>query len=297
MTESNLTILFADIAQSTRLYELLGDQAAENLIGMCLARLTEAATRHGGTVIKTIGDEVMCTFPGARDAVGAAKAMHASLEEPLSVGEGTRLSPNLHVGLHAGPVIRRGNDVFGDAVNLAARLVKLSKSRQILASRTIIDALDTQERTSTRSLGCIPIRGKSGDIPIFELIWEEYDMTIIAEHALVSPDAAASMELRLGDRVIRVGPGKASVALGRDQGNDLVLAGSHVSRSHARIEFLAGKFLLSDRSSNGTWVSFRNGETVHLRRDRVVLYGSGTISPGIRSEPDSPEAVRFVETP
>jgi len=296
MTESNLIILFADIAQSTRLYELLGDQAAESLIGICLSRLTEVTTRHEGTVIKTIGDEVMCTFPVTREAVDAAKAMHAALEERFSVGEDAALSPNLHVGLHAGPVIQRENDVFGDAVNVAARLVKLAKSRQILASRTVVDDLDPVQRTSTRSLGCLPVRGKTADIPIFELIWEECDMTIIAEHALVPPDAPASMELRLGDRILRVGPGKASVTLGRDQRNDLVLTGSHVSRSHARIEFLAGKFLLSDRSSNGTWVSFRDGKSVHLRRDKVVLYGSGTISPGVQRKPDSPEAVRFVET-
>jgi class 3 adenylate cyclase len=296
MTGTHLTILFADIAQSTRLYDILGDQTAENLIGTCICRLTEVASRHEGTVIKTIGDEVMCTFPELRNGVDAAKAMHTALEERFDAGEGARLSPNLKVGLHSGPVIHRENDVFGDAVNLAARLVQLSKSRQILVSKAVVDALDPARRRSTRSLGRIPVRGKSGDMHIFELIWEEYDMTVIAEQALASPDARACMELTFGKWTLRVGPDNASVTLGRDPRNDLVLSGNHVSRSHARIDFLAGKFLLSDQSSNGTWVTFRNGETVHLRRDKVVLYGSGAISPGIRSKPGSPGAVRFLET-
>ncbi len=296
-SESNLVILFADIAQSTRLYEILGDEAAQTLIGACLSRLKDTALRHRGRVVKTIGDEVMCTFPDAGEAVAAAKDMHLALEERFSAGEGPGISPNLHVGLHVGPVIREEEDVFGDAVNVAARLVKMAKSRQILTSETVVGALKDGQKESMRSLGCIPVKGKHQEMRIFELIWEDYDMTIIADQALVRPDAAVSMELRLGDQVLRVGPGRPSVTLGRDKDNDLRIPGTHVSRSHARVELLAGTFLLSDQSSNGTYISFQNGETIHLRRDKVVLYGSGTISPGLRSEPAAPGIVRFREIP
>lgn len=291
-----LTILFADIAQSTRLYEALGDQAAQNLVTTCLSRLSEVTVLHRGTVIKTIGDEVMCTFPEAREAVEAARGMHASLEEPVPTGEGPGMSPNLHVGLHAGRVIRQGGDVFGDAVNVAARLVKLAKQRQILMSKKVMEALAAPGKASVRFLGRIPVRGKTEEIPIYEWIWEACDMTIIADHALISSNAMASMELRLGGFRVRIGPPRPTVTIGRAESNDFVLPGTHVSRSHARIEYRAGKFLLSDRSSNGTYVSFRDGEFVHLLRDQVVLYGSGAISPGIKAESEPVETIRFQET-
>lgn len=294
--EVYLTILFADIAQSTRLYEALGDHSAQNLISKGLGRLCEVAVLHRGSVIKTIGDEVMCTFPEAREAVEAARGMHASLERPIPSGEGPGMSLNLHVGLHAGRVIREGGDVFGDAVNVAARLVKLAKQRQILMSKTVMDALTAAEKASVRFLGRIPVRGKTGEIPIYEWIWEACDMTIIADHALIPPNAEASMELFFGDHRVRIGPSRPTVTIGRDKNNDFVLPGTHVSRSHARIEYRAGTFLLSDKSSNGTYISFQNGEFVHLLRDQIVLYGSGAISPGVKAETeDRVETIGFQE--
>ncbi|MCP4628035.1 MAG: adenylate/guanylate cyclase domain-containing protein, partial [bacterium] len=65
----SLTILFADVANSTRLYEILGNEAARSLIGECLSLLSKVTVSHHGTVIKTIGDEIMCTFLSVDNAV------------------------------------------------------------------------------------------------------------------------------------------------------------------------------------------------------------------------------------
>ena len=69
---ATLAIVFADISGSTRLYESLGDQTARQLIAECLEVMTEQVAKYSGTVIKTIGDEIMCTFPSANQAVEAA---------------------------------------------------------------------------------------------------------------------------------------------------------------------------------------------------------------------------------
>ena len=74
-----LTVLFADIANSTRLYETLGNMAAKNLIADCLSVLSRAAVSHKGTVVKTIGDEIMCTFTNVDNAVYAAIEMNRNL--------------------------------------------------------------------------------------------------------------------------------------------------------------------------------------------------------------------------
>ena len=76
---ASLAILFADIAKSTNIYETLGDKIAQNIIGTCLSLLGNITQQHKGTVIKTIGDEIMCTFHTANEAVEAAKAMHIDM--------------------------------------------------------------------------------------------------------------------------------------------------------------------------------------------------------------------------
>jgi len=290
-----LIILFGDIAQSTRLYDVLGDETAQKLIGLCLTRLSESAIRNGGAVIKTIGDEVMCTFPGVEEAVSAAKAMHNAMDKRFFINEGPGVSLELRVGIHGGPVIQKDGDVFGDAVNVAARLVSVSKARQILLSSEAADALDDRHKGSIRNLGCIPVRGKTDDLRVCELVWEDYDMTIIANQPRLDHVATAPMEIRLGSVVLEVGPSRPSLTIGRDRSNDLHVPGNHVSRSHARIDFLGGKFLLSDQSSNGTYVSFSKGKSVHLKRDKVVLYGSGTISPGLKRNSGSQDVIVFHE--
>lgn len=288
-----LTILFADITQSTRLYETLGDQAAQRLISVCLQRLTEIVTRHEGTVIKTIGDEVLCTFGSPPAAVDAAREMHKALDDRIPDEGGPISLPNLHVGVHTGPVILKQGDVYGDTVNIAARLVKLAKQRQIITSKDVVQEMGPPQKASVRFLGRMPVRGKKMELPVYEVVWEDCDMTVIAEHALISQASLSAMNLRVGAEIIQVNASRPSVTMGRQEENDIVLKGSHISRSHARLECRAGRFLLSDMSSNGTYVVFQDGEMVYLRGDQVVLHGSGLISPGLK--PGAGGVIKFKE--
>src|SRR5262249_36023857 len=112
-------ILFADIAGSTRLYQVIGDERAQASVTACLARLAASAAGQAGVLIKTIGDEIMCRFPMADDALNAACEMHESLRDAPIPGE---LPISVRIGTHYGPVILEGGDVFGDAVNVSARL-------------------------------------------------------------------------------------------------------------------------------------------------------------------------------
>src|SRR5256714_15263333 len=115
------TVLFADVSGSTKLYEAAGDAAALTAIGRCIDHMRKAAESTGGRVVKTIGDEIMALFPSPDAAAGAASEMHATIEQLPEVG-GARLG--VRVGFHSGPVIQREDDVFGDTVNMAARLVE-----------------------------------------------------------------------------------------------------------------------------------------------------------------------------
>lgn len=115
-----VTILFADICGSTRLFEQYGDMRARLIETRVLDTLTDETGAYGGAVIKTIGDELMCRFPDAEQAVRAACDMHRAIK---SDPELVRLNLAIKIGLHHGPVLVEKNDVFGDAVNVAARMV------------------------------------------------------------------------------------------------------------------------------------------------------------------------------
>ena len=70
-----LAILFADVVGSTRIYEVMGDLRARDMVLTCVEIMRAATEQNHGTVIKTIGDEIMATFPTANDALNAGSRM------------------------------------------------------------------------------------------------------------------------------------------------------------------------------------------------------------------------------
>ena len=113
-----LTVLFVDITESSRLYNQLGDMAARAAISGCLSAVAELLPRFEGRVVKTLGDALMCVFPNPASAVSAASEMQTLMDNAPPSGPPLRL----HIGLHSGPVLVEGDDVFGDTVNAAAYL-------------------------------------------------------------------------------------------------------------------------------------------------------------------------------
>ena len=130
LPEGTAIILFADIADSTALTERLGDAAYRERERALDTTLREAITKAGGMPVegKVLGDGVMAVFTSARQAIDCALGCRA-------VGEEARLP--LHLGIHAGDVIREGNNVHGGAVNIAARIADASAPGEILVSDTV----------------------------------------------------------------------------------------------------------------------------------------------------------------
>jgi adenylate cyclase len=287
----SLTIVFADISGSTRLYELLGDVRARERTSQCLSALTEVVRRHGGTVVKTIGDEVMSTFPDADAAARAACAMQESVAAQVVPGE-TAL--DIRVGLHYGSALVEAGDVFGDAVNVAARMVALAKARQILTTRQTVERLSPLLRAGTRYTDRTPVKGKQEEIDVYEVIWREEDLTRMEGHQIPLADLQARLHLRFREKELEVSHSCPVVTIGRGQQNDIVVLDALASRLHARIEYRRGKFILLDQSTNGTYVLTQEGESAYLRREEFVLRGSGAISLGRAAGTEAPEIIHFV---
>src|SRR5215469_15639785 len=103
MTERRaLTILFADVSGSTRLFETRGDEMALHLVGSVLLALAEVAGRHGGRVVKTIGDEIMCTFPGPMQGLLGAVDMQKRIAHDVDFAK-DKLA--IRIGLHHGDAL------------------------------------------------------------------------------------------------------------------------------------------------------------------------------------------------
>lgn len=283
-------VLFADVSGSTKLYDTVGDTVAFAAVQSCVEAFIACTQAKGGRVIKTIGDEVMAVFPDANAATLAAMEMQNALEQ-LPPTSGVRLGAR--IGYHFGAAIDRDGDLFGDSVNLAARLSGVAIRGQIITSRATADRLNTVLRATCRQLHAIEVKGK-GEVDICEVLWQEADqtVTVLAGHNADSPKAT-TLSIRYSGCEITLNAANPSIAFGRDKGAALVVDDTNASRNHGVIEFRSGKFMLVDHSVNGTWVTFEGNAEFVLRREECALVGRGWIAFG-QSRDKATEVLEFV---
>ncbi len=286
--ERSVTVLFADVAGSTRLYEQWGDAKALAAIGECLALVQNTAAGHAGRLVKTIGDEAMVVFPTADQAVTAAAEIQQRMAE-LVRERNLRIA--LRIGIHCGTAIEAEGDVFGDCVNVAARMVGLAKSGQVILSGSTASVLSPELGSRVREVDVLTVKGKDKDIVISELTWQDAaDLTTLTTRPKLR---AARLELVHGTRALELGPATSTLTLGRDAQNDIVIADRLASRLHARIERRRDKFVLIDQSSNGTFVTVEGEGEIQLRREELMLRGRGHISFGHPYHADPQETLAF----
>ena len=289
------SVLFADVCGSTRLYETLGDEKAQRVINECLQFMSRIVERHGGTVIKTIGDEVMVRFPDADSAVQAACEIQET-NEGGQTHDGERVS--LRTGLHFGPaILDETGDVFGDAVNIAARMAGIAKATQVITTGDTVDRLTNDDSCAmAREFDRATVKGKAEALRIFEVVWEKEDVTRIVGLQTRDDLRPTSSVLKLvyaGKEVSIDSAEKPVFVLGRGTQCDLLVPASLASRLHCRIEFRRGKFVLVDNSTNGTFVRTQDGKNVYLRREELLLWGSGLISLGEEVKASNDHLVQF----
>ncbi len=269
-----LAILFADLGGSTRLYDTLGDAPAQRITARCLERIAAVVERHRGRVIKTIGDEVMATFDDAGDAALAALAIVATIRIAADLHEG-RLG--IHVGFHVGPVIREHGDVFGDAVNVAARMVALAVDGEVLTTRAGAQALPADLARRARSLDRRAVDGKREEFEVFQLVEESPDRTTVTSVPLHQTGGPGRLVLECEGWRWVVDESHPALTIGRSPENDVRLSNPEMSRRHSRIRLRHGKFVLIDESSNGTLVRHPDGKTVRIHREDLILPASGSL--------------------
>ena len=277
MGERQATVLFADVSGSTKLYETAGDAAALEGISGCLAALRQATEGAGGRVVKTIGDEIMAVFARPDAAAVAAAEMQGKIDALPEVA-GTKLG--VRIGFHHGPVLQQEDDLFGDTVNLAARLAEQAKKFEIITSAETAAQLGPIFRRQVRTLHSIPVKGKSEEVAIAELVWRADANATVYAGSYRMRALPGALRLKYKGREALRRRGEDSITLGRDAACGLVIEDDKASRQHCTIEHRQEKFVLKDHSTNGTYVTFEDGSEVLLLREELTLRKRGWIACG-----------------
>ncbi|MFA6985184.1 MAG: adenylate/guanylate cyclase domain-containing protein [Arenimonas sp.] len=289
------TILFADVSGSTRLFETKGDVEARRLIASVLDALTAVCVQYGGRLIKTIGDEIMCTIPNALDGVLAACDMQRKMARDINF---VRDNLAVRIGLHHGNALEENGDVYGDAVNVAARMASLAKREQIVTTAATINGI-SGGLPETRSLGKARVSGKLLAIEIVDVVWQEdtSGMTMVQSAIRLGdgPGAATGGRLILRHRgkLIELNENSEPFMMGRETTNNLVVEADWVSRTHAQIEFKRGHFMITDRSTNATYVCIGQDPELRVHRDELHLRKSGSISMGQAAAINTLDLIHF----
>lgn len=281
-----MAVLFADICDSTGLYNKLGDETARNVVNACLSAITGILPRYDGRVIKTIGDEVMCVFPSTDLALLAASEMQ-SLVTASRPGDHPVM---IHIGMHYGPVLVEEGDVFGDAVNIAAYLTAVATPEQILTTETTEKCLSAALKSCVRPVFRAMLKGSTEDSTVFQVLWHTDKLHITnvnLDSKKLIPGDTGSLVVTFYDARTRIDQWRTSITIGRDKECDVVVADRFASRSHLTIRLMRTNFYLIDHSINGTFVSLESGEEVHVLRGELLLDSSGQISLG-RSRVENP---------
>jgi adenylate cyclase len=278
-------ILFVDVCDSTSIYETLGDTRALAAINRLFGVLTKKVKAAKGSVVKTLGDSIVCQFAAPDAALRAACEMQEAAEAMTSPT--LRRELTIKVAFTYGPVVPKGNDVFGDTVNVCARLVGIANPRQVLTTQQTVDALPPGMRKRCRALVPTKVRGRAAEVAFCEVLWRG-DADITALNLTKETLAKAQqwvLKLRYGDDTFILEPA-ASMRVGRDKENEVVVPSQHASRLHARVFGREGNFVIADQSSNGTFVMV-DGSTreIRLRREEALLGERGTIGLGSPTTP------------
>ena len=276
--ERDTTVLFARILGGADLIAKAGDSRAVAGLGRCLEHITKAAQDCGARVRPLSADKMMVLVATPDAAADAAAAMHTAMDSFPREG-GVKLA--LGIGFHHGPVTQKDDDVYGDTVNLAASLVERAANAQIITTRETASHLSPLYRAWMRKLYSIDIKGRSGQVALCELVWRADDNATLFAKRRVEPRAvvgALKLTYRGKEHVRR--RDRDSITIGRDEGCGIKIEDDEASRLHCTIERRQDKFVLTDHSTNGTYIKNQGADEVLVQREEFNLTGKGTIACG-----------------
>lgn len=255
----------------------------------CLNRMERVASVYLGQITHRLENGLQVAFETAEAAVlGACEMQHRCGALPQVSG----MRVFLNIGIHEGIALRRAQEAAGTTLEIAVLLAELSDG--IVASGVVIAALKPELRTLAQ-----PCPGPYPEVAAHSIDWRR-EIPTAAYGGLPGSAGGSSaalsgsyLLLRHNLKALELTRDKPVLTVGRDPASDLVLAGSHVSRNHCRIERLAERVVLIDLSSNGSYITPDGGQERRVMNASVVLAGKGLIFFGRESRGERRGGVRY----
>ena len=286
--------MFAELLGVAELYASDGDAAAQQATAACHDKLEQVVAGPAqARVLKRIGPRLMLIAENADVAARAAVAMQVAAGQFSAAAAGGR--PGLGIGFHHGRVIQNDADVFGDTVNLAARLVEKAARGQILLVAETAEQVGSLYRRSIRRLLSVQLKGIDQELGLCEMVWRaDEPATFYPFTADAEPAVRVKLKLRYRGTKLVLKRIVEAVSIGRDAGCKVVIEDEHASRHHCTIQRRRDRFVLVDKSTNGTFVTFEGEQELALRRDEITLRKSGWICFGQSRSAAGDDVMEFV---
>ncbi len=277
-----IAVMFTDIRGSTAYFEKHGDVAGLLLVHECNSMVRGVVERHGGRVIKTIGDGTMSTFEDCTRAVAAAIEMQRTLRDMNTLRKPEERAA-IRIGVHFGIGIVKSNDVFGDVVNMASRVESVAVPGQIVISEPLWHNIQTRG-FKTSELGRFHLKGKAIEQTLFQVVWsDEAEGTRVASTRAgvldigSPPEAGCQYKLQVTKKDGSVGAEyllKSSLTVGRSQGDIRFPSDPNMAALHARIFVEEGQVFVEDVSGGGESVYVRLSAAYTLQNGDIVTMGN-----------------------
>ena len=296
MVTDSAAIMFSDVSGSSRLFKEVGDLQARAIISRVVSMMMDKTLAQQGTVIKTIGDEVMASFPTAKQAADAAIAIQNDID---THNYGAKLT--IRIGFHFGAVIHEKGDIYGEAVNDAADLVKVAKGGQIIISQQTLIQLPPNLRERCSRFDEIRLKGGKEKAVIYLVRWQASEQASNATMFMAAIDTSVinqaseigSIQLEYLGRSFRLTKDEMPYSIGRDPGASLTVDFPLASREHCTIDYRRGKFVLTDKSTNGTYITPEGRTRLYIRREETPLAYKGIISFSTDDQVEGPHRIHY----
>ena len=273
-------VLFVDVSGSTAFLDRYGEVAGRAMVKRFFGLAEPEVDRRRGRIIKYLGDGFLAAFPTPTDVVEAAQAIHSSVADDNDIQPDTariRIHSGAHVGL---AVSDTSGDLFGDVVNVAARVQAVAGPDQIYVTADLVGHLEGEALSRTRPVGRFPLKGKGKgeEVELHEVMWKFDGATMLVSSVLERHESCVSVFY--DGQVTELTEGQYRVSIGRVPGNDVVVDDRAVSREHADVIRRKGAIYFVDHSTNGTFLRPAVGQDRHVHREEILLEGQGDFSLG-----------------
>jgi adenylate cyclase len=272
----NIVVMFTDIQGSTAYFEKHGDAAGLLMVHQCNESLRSVVDKHGGRVIKTIGDGMLATFEDCGQSVEAGIEMQHGMRA-ISDTQDAAERVAIRIGIHYDTGIVRSQDVFGDVVNVASRIESVAQAWQIVVSESLYQKV-LELGFQIKKLGRFLLKGKKSERTLYEVLWKKMPRDgspgkiDAGKTSLMVRDFRLQVTDGLG-AVKAVYPLAEGLTIGRSEGDVTFPEDAAMAPVSVRIYVDDGQVFVKDLSQGTENIFIRIAAGYTLQNQDIVLMG------------------------